>query len=311
MGVGGTRPGVGCFLLGDIRLEVGCILLEGLRLGLGGTHLVLGCILLEGILLDPGLFRDLVDLLRVREGLLGQARSTLPVRVSSLLGVVLRGPAVVSILQGLVHQVLTDRAQTDQGRTARVLMDQVPTVLVPMDQIQMGQVRTDQVQMGLVRMDLVQMSQVQMVQAQMVLVRMAQARTKQVRMAQARTKQVQMAQGPTFQARMDQVPMDLVQAAGRLGVEVTAKSQRSSPPRDTSAQLRLHLHHAPLHLKPSWQNAMRQSLSLEDRIAHFAILARFALSPQRTLCKYQSLTRSVKAKPANISFPAPAQAPLQ
>lgn len=321
MGVGGTRLGVGCILLEDIRLEVGCILLEGLRLGLGGTHLVLGCILLEGILLDPGLFRDLVDLLRVREGLLGQARSTLPVRVSSLLGVVLRGPAVVSILQGLVHQVLTDRAQTDQGRTARVLMDQVPTVLVPMDQAQMDQVlmaqaRTDQVPMGLapmdqaqtvqaqtdlIPMDLVQMSQVQMVQAQMVLVRMAQARMKQVRMAQ----------GPTVQVRMDQVPMDLVQAAGRLGVEATAKSQRSSLPRDTSAQLRLHLHHAPLHLKPSWQNAMRQSLSLEDRIAHFAILARFALSPQRTLCKYQSLIRSVENKPANIFFPAPAQAPQQ
>ena len=152
MGVGGTR------------LVVGCILLEGTRVGVGGTHLGVVFILLGVIplgvvyfLLDPGSFRDLVDLLREREcpsihlvletpeGLLGQARSTLPVRVSSLLAVALRGPAAVSSLQGLVHQVLMDRARTDQG----------------------------------------QMAQGQMAQGQMAQVRMAQARTAQVRMAQA------------------------------------------------------------------------------------------------------------------------------
>ena len=145
-------------------------------------------------------------------------------------------------------------------------------------------------------MDLVQMNQAQRGQAQMGQARKAQVQTGLVRMAQA---------------RMDLVPMDLVQAGGRLGVEATAKSQRSSPPRDTSALLRLHLHHVPRHLKPGWQNAMRQSLSLVDQIARFALLARFALSPQRTLCKYQSLIRSMENKPAKISFTAPAQAPQQ
>ena len=145
MGVGGTR------------LVVGCILLEGTRVGVGGTHLGVVFILLGVIplgvvyfLLDPGSFRDLVDLLREREcpsihlvletpeGLLGQARSTLPVRVSSLLAVALRGPAAVSSLQGLVHQVLMDRARTDQGQMAQGQMAQV----------RMAQARTAQVRMA-------------------------------------------------------------------------------------------------------------------------------------------------------------------
>lgn len=78
------------------------------------------------------------------EGLLGLALITLLVRVSSLLEVALRGPAAVSILQGLVHQVLKDRAQTAQGQMARVLMGQVPTVLVPMGQVPTVQARMAQ-----------------------------------------------------------------------------------------------------------------------------------------------------------------------
>lgn len=96
--------------MGGILLEVGCTLPEDIRLGVVYFLLVLG------------LVRDRVDLLRGREcppihlvvgtleGLLGQARSTLLVRVFSLLEVVLRGPAVVSFPPGLVHQVLMDRA---------------------------------------------------------------------------------------------------------------------------------------------------------------------------------------------------------
>ena len=205
MGVGGTHLGVVCILLGSILL--GFILLGFILLG----FIPLGVVY---FLPDPESFRDLVDLLQEREclfihlvletleGLLGQARSTLLARVSSLLEVVLRGLALVSSLQGLVHLVLMDRGQTDQ-------------------------VRTDQGQMAQVRMDLVQM-------------------------VQAQTDLAQTGLAPT-----GQVPMDLVQAANRLGVEATAKSRRSSPPQDTSAQLHHHLHHAPLHLKPSWQNVLR------------------------------------------------------
>ena len=199
---------------------------------------------------------------------------------------VLRGPALVSILQVLVHQALMDLAQTDQGQ-----MDLVLTVLVPMTQVRMAPARTDQVPTVLVPTDLVPTVQAQT----------DQARTDQVHMGLVR-----MAQGPTVQARMD------------LAVEAGVKSQRSSPARNMSAQLRLRLHHAALHLKPNWQNApsverrmaIPRTLSLEDLIAHSALLARFALSPKRTLCKYQALIRFVEKKTANIS-PAPAQAPQQ
>ena len=289
MGVGGIHLGVACILLGDIRLGVGYFLL-----GLG-------------------LIRGLVDILRGRErpsihlvveppeGLQGQARSTLPVQVFSLLEVDLRGPALVSFLQGLVHQVLMDQVPMDQVPAAQVQMDlvqvdQVPTVPVPM-----AQARTDQVPTVLVPTVQAQTVLAQTDQVHMGLDRMAQAR-----MARARMVLVRMAQGPTVQARMD------------LAVEAGVKSQRSSPARNMSAQLRLRLHHAALHLKPSWQNApsverrmaMPRALSLEDLIAHSALLARFALSPKRTLCKYQALIRFVEKKSANIS-PAPAQAQQQ
>lgn len=300
-------------------------------MALEDTHLGVGCILLEDIrlevaffLLDPGLARDLVGLLRNLEcpsihlvmellvGLLGHPRSTLLVRVSSLLEAVLREPAVVSILQGLVHQVHMDRAQTDQGQTGQVQMDQalmarVPTVqalmvLAPMAlalraQVQvaqdlMVQGRMDPDQMGLVQMVQGRMGQVQTDPGRMVPVQMGQAQTDPGRMVL-----VPMGQVPMDLARMELVSMDLVQVAS-LGVEAAAKSRRSSPPRNMSAQLRLHLHHAPLHQQPSWQNAwkllgahwaMHQSPSLEDQIAHFALLARFALSPRRRLCKYRNL----------------------
>ena len=292
VGLEGTRLVVEFILREDIHLEVEFTLLEGTRVGLGGTHLGVGCILLEdtraelrGIrpevlhlgvrcillediplgvgyfLLDPGLVWDLVVLHRRREclsihlvaevlvGLLGQGRSTLPVRVSFLLEAVLRGPAVVSILQGLVHQVLMDQAQTDQAQTDQDQMAQDPMVQVRMGQGQMGQVQMVQALMAQAQMDLGRMGR-------MVLV-------------------------PMDLARLDQVPMDLVQV-GSLGVEAAAKSRRSSPPQNTSAQLRLRLHHAPLHLKPSWQNAWKllgATLSMEVQIAHYALLARFALSP--------------------------------
>ena len=127
---------------------------------------------------------------------------------------------------------------------------------------------------------------------------MGQVLMGQVLMGQVQTDQVRMAQAQMAQAQLD------------LGVEATAKSPRSSLPRNMSAQLHLHLHHAPLHLKPSWQNVMQQTLSLEDRIAHFALLALFALSPTRKPCKYRYLIQVVENKPANISFPV-AQAPQQ
>ena len=269
---------------------MGCILLEGIRLGVGY------------FLLGPDLARVLVDLLRGREcpsthlvvvspeGLLGQARSTLPVRVFSLLEVALRGPALLSSLQGLVLQALMDRALTDLGQTAQVQMDQAHMGQARMEELQLGLVQTDLVQMAQARMEelqlgLVQTDLVQMVQGQMDQVLMAQARTDLIQMGLVPMVLAPMAQVLMGQARMDQVQM--LQAQTDLGVEATAKSPRSSPPRNTSAQLRLHLHHAPLHLKPSWQNVMQQTLSLVDQIAHFALLARFALSPKRTLCKFK------------------------
>ena len=276
------RLEVECILLGVIRQEVGCTLLEGTRVGLGGTRLVVEFILLEDIrpelqgilrevlrlafrcillgdtllgvgsfLLDPGLARDLEVLLRKREcpfihlvaemlvGLLGQAGSTLPVRASSLLEAVLRGPAVVSILQGLVHQVLMDLAQVDQA-----LMAQVPTV----------QART-----VLARMAQALRDQVQMVQDPKVQARMGQVRTVPVQTGRGHMVQVQMAQAQVDPGRMVLVPMDLAQMdlvrVGSLGVKAAAKLRWSSPPRNMSAQLRLHLHHAPLHQQPSWQEA--------------------------------------------------------
>ena len=316
-----TRQEVGCtrVVLGDTHLGVESPLLEGIRVGVGATHLGVGCILREDIrpavrcillevtrravgyfLLGPDLARDLEVLLRKREcpfihlvvevlvGLLGQARSILPVRASSLLEAVLREPAVVSILQGLVHQVLMDRVQADQGQTDQVQMDQARIARLPMVQVPMVQVPMVQVPMGQVLMDPGQMGQVQMGQVQT-----GQVRTGQTLMAQARMdpgRMDRMVLVPTDLARMDQVPMDLVRM-GSLGLEATAKSQRLLPPRNMSAQLRLHLHHAPPHQHPSWQNAWKlgtrvMRLSLEDQIAHFAILARFALSLQRTPCKY-------------------------
>ena len=289
VGLGGTHLEAGCILLEGTRvglegthLGAGSTLLEGTRVGLGGTHQEVRYILLEGtraelqgilpgvlhqgvrcillgviptgvgyFLLDPGLVWDLVVLHRRREclsihlvaevlvGLLGQGRTTLPVRVSFLLEAVLPGPAVVSTLQALVQQVLKDRARMDQARMA-----QDPKVQARMDPGQMGQVQ------------------------------MGQGQTVQGHMAQAQT-------DPGRMGRMDQVPMDLVQV-GSLGVEAAAKLRRSSPPQNTSAQLRLRLHHAPLHLKPAWQNAWKllgATLSMEDQIAHYALLARFALSP--------------------------------
>ena len=262
-------------------MEVGCILPEAIRPAVVHSLLALG------------LFRDLVDLLRGREcpsthlvvdpleGLLGRARSTPPVRVFSLLEVARRGLALLSTLQGLVHQALMDRALTDQG----------PTV-----QGQMAQVRVGQVQMGQARTVLAPMAQVQMAQARTDLVPMGQVPMVQVPMAQGRMARVRTVLAQTVQVQVAQAQTD-------LGVEATAKSPRSLPPRNTSAQLRLHLHHAPLHLKPSWQNVMQQTPSLEDRIAHFALLARFAPSPTQALRKYQTLIRVVENKPANISFP--------
>ena len=337
MGVGDTRLEVAYILLEAIRLVVACIHLEVELTLREDIHLAVGFILLgfirQGVvysLLDPGLFRALVDLLRGQEcpsthlvvdppeGLLGQARSTLPVRVFSLLEVALRGPALLSTLRGLVLQALMDRALTDQGQTAQVQMDQARMGQARMEELQLGLVQTDQVQlvqaqvdqvlMAQARTDLVPMGLVPMVQVPMVQVPMVQGQMARVRMAQARTDPVQMGLVRMAQAQTDQV--QIVQAQTDLGVEATAKSPRSSPPRNTSAQLRLHLHHAPLHLKPSWQNVLQQTLSLEDRIAHFALLALFALSPTRALCKYQTLIVFVENKLANISFPV-AQAPQQ
>ena len=280
-------------------------------MGVGGTRLVVESIPLEATFREDihlaVEFILLVDLLREREcpsihlvvdpreGLLGQAQNTLPVRVSSLLEVALRELALLSTLQGLVHQALQDRGQmdqalTDQGQTglAPMVQDQmdrdqtglVQTGLVQMDQALMGQVPTVQGQTAQARMD-----QVQMVQAPMAPGQMGQGPMVQVPMAQGQMARVRTVQAQTAQARTDQVPMD--QAQTDLGVEATAKSPRSSPPRNSSAQLRLHLQHAPLHLKSSWQNVMQQTLSLEDRIAHFALLALFALSPTQALRKYK------------------------
>ena len=292
MGVGGTRLVVESIHQEDIHLEVGCILLGVIRLVVEfihqeDIHLEVGCILLGvtrlGVgyfLLDPGLARDLEVLLRKREcqfihlvaevlvGLLGQARIILPVRVSFLLEAVRPGPAVVSILQGLVHQALMDQAQTDQALMARVPTAQAPMAQALRDQVQMAQDPTDQAPMAQVLRDQGQMAQDPKVRARVDPGQMGQVQTVQDHMVQ-----VQMDLGRT--GRMDQVPMGLVQA-GSLGVEATAKSRRSSPPQNTSAQLRLRLHHVPLHLQPSWQNA---TLSMEDQTAHYALLARFALSP--------------------------------
>ena len=128
----GTHPGVGCFLREDIRLELQGILREALRPAVRCIHLGVTRLGVGSFLLDPGLARDLEVLLRKREcpfihlvaevlvGLLGQARSILPARASSLLEAVLRLPAVVSILQGLVHQVLMDQVQTDRAQTDQV-----------------------------------------------------------------------------------------------------------------------------------------------------------------------------------------------